>query len=300
MKKLTRILSIAVAVLMLVAATSVFASAEEGKSYTYTLDFNNLLNENDYFEVFKSTWNNDYSAIAAERVDFNAVASGSGPVSGKIGLGIGFGTSECRVYKCVTDKKNYFENDGSGYTTVFKFTAPVSGTYTTTFHIPVVTGALTNTNIFYFIGSDAEGFTMNTVGGTTQGRHDFNDPGRADGIYKMTFELEKGQSIAACILAWSKIYYQVEEISVTLTNAAEEPPVITEPPVETDPPINTEPDNDGDTTVTTEEPDSEKSESSGLVKLLGGSIVSAVCAIAAVVVVVGVVVAVIVVKSKKK
>lgn len=295
MKKLTRFLSFAVALMMLVSVMAVFASAEEGKTYTYTLDFNNLLSEDDYFEVFKSEWNNDYAQIAAKRVDFNEIKSGSGPHSKNIGLGIGFGTSECRVYKCVTDKKCYFENDNSGYTTVFKFTAPVKGTYTTYFNIPNVTGALTNTNIFYFIGSDDAGFTMNTEGGTTQGRHDFTHT-ELGGKYRMTFELEKGQSIAACILAWSNMIYQVEEISVTLSNAAEEPPVITQPPVETDPPADTgndAPADSGEADVTTENPvttDGGKGDNGALI----GGIIAGVAAAAVIIVVI-----VIVVKKKK-
>lgn len=232
MKKLVKIISAVLATMLLVSAMMTFTFAEDDKSYTYTLDFGNLLSEDDYFEVFKSEWNNDYAQIAAKRVDFNEVKSGSGPHSKNVGFGIGFGTSECRVYKCVTDKKCYFENDNKGYTTVFKFTAPVKGTYSTLINIPEVTGALTNTNIFYFIGNDAEGLVMNTEGGTTQGRHDFTHAA-LEGKYRMTFELEKGESIAMCILAWSNMIYQVDEISVTLTNAAEEPPVVTTTPEET-------------------------------------------------------------------
>ncbi len=187
------------------------------------------MDENDYFDVFKTKWDNSYDTMIANRVDFNVVSSGSGPHSKNIGLGIGFGTSECRVYKCVTDRKYYFENDGSGYTTVFTFTAPVTGTYSTFLNVPKVTGDLRNTNIFYFIGDSESGFNMNTTGGTAQGRHDFTHTA-LEGKYRMTFELEKGQTVAMPILAWSSMVYEVTEISVTLSNEAEEPPVITTPP----------------------------------------------------------------------
>ena len=302
MKNMAKILSIVMTLVMLISAMSLFPFAEGEKTYTYTLDFENLSDENDYFDIFKSKWDNDYANIKANSVQFNVVASGSGPHSKNIGYGLGFGTSECRVYRCVTNRKNYFENDNAGYTTVFKFTAPVKGTYSTYLNIPVVVGDTRNTNIFYFIGSDDAGFTMNTVGGTTQGRHDFTHTA-LEGKYKMTFDLEKGQSIAMCILAWSNMIYEVSEISVTLSNAAEEPPVITTEP-ETEPvqttPEQTEPEQTTTIEPTTEPENTEPEQTTGENKDGGkkSDVLPIVIGAVAAVVVIAVIVAVIVKKKK--
>lgn len=271
-----KILAVLLMISMLCVPFAVSASAE-GETYEYKVDFNNLNAKWDLFSFYQSTWKPEFTSLK----ELLFIPAGMGAVTQAVGSGVGRAGA---VYFHTSENKNLIECPGGGNVSIICFKAPVAGEYTTKIAADVYHGSNLG-NIFYFIGNATKGYTENKQGTEQGGRHDFADTSW-DGVYTLTFNLEKDDEIMMCFLAWDHAVYKVNGISVTLKNAAEVPPEIVDPNATTEAPVTNPPE-------TTSDANDKKDDKKDIDPIV------IVAAVAAVVVIAGVVVSVVVIKKKK-